>query len=549
LSTLYTTRRTPATANRALAEPAAIVLTHPQRQALSTILSLLEQAGPRRAIGLFGPAGSGKTALLNELGKGALRTPQNRIVICSVLDVARLSASPAPWQQLILHTLESLDALAGAPPIVRQLRAELEALVQHEANHDETATLAAAAFAHRLRSSFAGILSKAVLSAGGTIVIAINHLETAPAYAIAQLLEASQYFLIGQGCSVLICADEARLIRALDRADLLDRWLTARVSLPARREQAPAGVAAQKPAALPPACARLFAEVLGSDYYAIERAGDQWWRASQALSEHRAAGHTIPVPAEALAKLCALKGVSPMLFDAACLDPALLLHLERQAKGRGAIGAGPNGWSEVLARDPRLVRLFAGEPPLAGIHASYLLAALRLIQTGSSEALHALPREAEASREGHSPQASPRLRWPTLATLPALIAAGLLSFGIDRLAKQIALAQSPALAGGPDLLRTSLGVGTELAGLALCLLLAPFALKPTERLRRWALGLLSGGLASLLVDRLTLGAPANHLRIAQLPAFSLAHLALVVGAVALIAAIARSIIAGKSERE
>jgi len=52
--------------------------------------------------------------------------------------------------------------------------------------------------------------------------------------------------------------------------------------------------------------------------------------------------------------------------------------------------------------------------------------------------------------------------------------------------------------------------------------------------------LLTGGLASLLLDRLTLGAPANHLQVAPLPLFSLAHAALLAGALALIAALASS---------
>lgn len=137
---------------------------------------------------------------------------------------------------------------------------------------------------------------------------------------------------------------------------------------------------------------------MGSDYYAIERASDQWRAATRAISYHQAQGHTIPIPAETLAKLCALKVISPMLFDAACLDPAMLLQLERQAQARGTASLGLNGWSEVLARDPRLMRLFASEPRLAGTHASYLLAALRLIQTGDAEALQALQHQPAPAR-------------------------------------------------------------------------------------------------------------------------------------------------------
>jgi len=537
---LSTPRTSRLTAIPAADAPSGTALSHDQRQALLTILGLLDQPGPRCAIGLFGPAGSGKTVLLDALRSGALRTPQDRRVICAALDAARLSAGPAPWQQLLLRVLDSLAALAGAPAVIYQLRAELNALAWHEASNNETATLAAAAFAHRFRSSFAGIVQNAVLSAGATFVVAIDHLDAAPASDAAQLLEASQYFLNGQGCGVLICADEARLTKTLNDASALARWLTARVALAQRTQPTAAAQASatHDATALPLACARLFGDVLGSDYYAIERASAQWRTAAQALSHHQAGGHVIPITAESLAKLCALKVISPMLFDATCLDPALLLHLERQAQARGSASLALSGWSEVLARDPRLMRLFAGPPRLTGTHPSYLLAALRLIQTGSPEMLQALPASGDPIQEAHVAQSASHSRRPAINdALSASLIAALIGFGADRLAKQVALAQP---LGEADLLRTGLGVGAELAGLALCVLLLPFALKPADRLRGWALGLLTGGLASLLLDRLTLGAPANHLQVAPLPLFSLAHAALLAGALALIAALASS---------
>jgi hypothetical protein len=520
-----------------LSKPAAIALSPLQYEALRAILAALDQPGARRAIGLFGPTGSGKTTLLTELRTAALRTPQDRRVLCTVLDAARLSTASAPWQQLILRTLDGLAALTDTSPTIHRLRAELEALIHHEANNDETATLAAAAFAHRFRSSFPELLRRLVLSAGATFVIAIDHLEAAPARAVAQLLEASQYFLNGQGCSVLICADEAQLAHKLD-ADLLARWLTTRVALAHHAlNSPPAG------AALPATCTRLFADILGSDYYAIERVSDQWRAATRAISYHQAQGHTIPIPAETLAKLCALKVISPMLFDAACLDPAMLLQLERQAQARGTASLGLNGWSEVLARDPRLMRLFASEPRLAGTHASYLLAALRLIQTGDAEALQALPAPASTAQALRAGQATLHRPQPALTAIHALVVAGVLSFASDQIARLVALTPRLVQLGEASLLHTSLSVGAELAALTLCLLLVCFTLKPTDRLRGWAFGLLAGGLASLLFDRLRSGVPANYMLIAHLPAFSLAHLAILAGAAVLILAMARSAIA------
>ena len=538
MSTSPASRPIPAATPGTLSKPAAIALSPLQYEALRAILAALDQPGTRRAIGLFGPTGSGKTTLLTELRTAALRTPQDRRVLCTVLDAARLSTASAPWQQLILRTLDGLAALTDTSPTIHRLRAELEALIHHEANNDETATLAAAAFAHRFRSSFPELLQRLVLSAGATFVIAIDHLEAAPAHAVAQLLEASQYFLNGQGCSVLICADEAQLAHKLD-ADLLARWLTTRVALAHHAlNSPPAG------AALLATCTRLFADILGSDYYAIERASDQWRAATRAISYHQAQGHTIPIPAEMLAKLCALKVISPMLFDAACLDPGILLQLERQAQARGTASLGLNGWSEVLARDPRLMRLFAREPHLVGTHASYLLAALRLIQTGD---LAALPEPANSSQAPRPAPTGLRLPQPALTAAPVLVLAALTSFVADQLARQVAPMHAQAWIGAASLLRTSLSVSVELAGLALCLLLALFTLKPPDRLRCWAFGLLAGGLASLLFDRLRNGAPANYLLIPQLPAFSLAHLAVLAGAAILALAMLRSAFAGQRE--
>ncbi len=537
MSTSPASRPIPAATPGTLSKPAAIALSPLQYEALRAILAALDQPGTHRAIGLFGPTGSGKTTLLTELRTAALRTPQDRRVLCTVLDAARLSTASAPWQQLILRTLDGLAALTDTSPTIHRLRAELEALIHHEANNDETATLAAAAFAHRFRSSFPELLRRLVLSAGATFVIAIDHLEAAPAHAVAQLLEASQYFLNGQGCSVLICADEAQLAHKLD-ADLLARWLTTRVALAHHAlNSPPAG------AALPATCTRLFADILGSDYYAIERASDQWRAATRAISYHQAQGHTIPIPAETLAKLCALKVISPMLFDAACLDLAMLLQLERQAQARGTASLGLNGWSEVLARDPRLMRLFASEPRLAGTHASYLLAALRLIQTGDAEALQALPAPASTGQALRASQATLHRPQPALTAIHALVVAGVLSFTGDQIARLVALTPRLVQLGEASLLHTSLSVGAELAALALCLLLVCFTLKPTDRLRGWAFGLLAGGLASLLFDRLRSGVPANYMLIAHLPAFSLAHLAILAGAAVLILAMARSAIA------
>jgi hypothetical protein len=189
------------------------------------------------------------------------------------------------------------------------------------------------------------------------------------------------------------------------------------------------------------------------------------------------------------------------------------------------------------------MRLFASEPRLAGTHASYLLAALRLIQTGDAEALQALPAPASTAQALRAGQATLHRPQPALTAIHALVVAGVLSFTGDQIARLVALTPRLVQLGEASLLHTSLSVGAELAALTLCLLLVCFTLKPTDQLRGWAFGLLAGGLASLLFDRLRSGMPANYMLIAHLPAFSLAHLAILAGAAVLILAMARSAIA------
>jgi len=79
------------------------------------------------------------------------------------------------------------------------------------------------------------------------------------------------------------------------------------------------------------------------------------------------------------------------------------------------------------------------------------------------------------------------------------------------------------------LMDNSLAVGAELIGLALCVLMALFSAQQAQGARERAFGLIAGGLAASLFDRLTFGAPMNYLHIANLPVFNLAHLALLVG--------------------
>lgn len=558
----------------AVATLPGIALSVGQNQALDAVLAALDQPGPRRAIGLFGSHSSGKTTLLNELCKGGLharRTPQHRRVVCALINAANLPADLAPWQRLIFGALDKLAQQPGAPATVHELRAELEEVVQLEANDDASATLAAAAFAHHMRAAFAGMIHSAITLSNATFVVAIDHLDKATREDIVQLLEASKYFLNAQHCAALICADESELIQKLGDAAVLRAWLTDRVELraserPTHREASVAAPpqppqASPRPVAadIPPLCVQLFTDILGSDRYAIERAGEHWRAAMRALARRNAEGHHTDVSGMMLAKLCALRVLAPGLFDAVRLDAPALTTLERRARLQNPAHGHYDEWAEALARDPRLTRLFTTAPSFIGVDARHLATALRLVHTGDEATVRQTkPLAAKLAESGvklvdlnrlrphrqASSAASPAPMWTPIAVVAGVFIADRLikmavqsveglRTGASALGGLIGLQPPPAA----NLLHIGLTIGITLAGLALCVLIAIFAGRRVDGRRAKAYGLIAGGLSADLFDRVTYGAAMNYLHVANLPVFNLAHLALLAGAALLAVAI------------
>lgn len=572
--------------------PLGIALSAEQNQALDAVLAALDQPGLRRAIGLFGPHGSGKTMLLQALcrdGLHAQRTPQHRKAVCALINAANLPTDLAPWQRLIFGALDKLAQQPGAPVAVQELRTELEEVVQHEANDDASATLAAAAFAHHMRAAFAGLIHSAITLSNATFVVAIDHLDKATPESIVQILEASKYFFNAQNCTTLICADEAELVRKLGDANVLHAWLTGRVEL--RMSERPAHSEATvsappRPSQTPPRpvasdiphpCVQLFTETLENDRYAIERAGEYWRSAMRALAKRNAEGYRTEVSGVMIAKLCALRVLSPGLFDTIRLDAPALTTLERRARIQTPAYESHDEWAEALAYDPRLTKLFATGPSFIGIETRHLATALRLVHTGDEEAMHrtqslaAKPAVSEVQVTKIAPPAvvapttqpaaqpvsldRPRPRWQPAATsfppIWTLIAVAASVFIVDRLVKLAVQSiegfrTGATIFGGliqlqpppeADLIGTSLAVGVGLAGLALCTLIAAFAGQQANGVRAKAYGLIAGGLAANLFDRVTSGATMNYLHITNLPVFNLAHLALLAGAMLLVFAV------------
>lgn len=566
------------------ATPLGITLSAEQDRAMEAVLATLDQPGLRRAIGLFGLPGSGKTTLLKALckdGAHARHTPQHRKVVCALINAANLPTDLAPWQRLIFGALDKLAQQLGVPDTVQALRNELEEVVQLEANDDASAMLAAAAFAHHMRAAFAGLIHSTITLSNATFVVAIDHLDAATPESVAQILEASKYFFNAQNCATLICADEARLIQKLGGADALRAWLTDRIELkthrqPTRSEAAALAAPTQtsspqpRPIAsdIPQPCVQLLTETLGPDRYAVERAGDYWRAAMRALAKRSAEGYRTDVSGMMIAKLCALRVISPSLFDAIRLDAPALAALERRAHMQDSAAEGRDEWSEAIRHDARLTRLFAASPSFIGVETRHLATALRLVY-GSDEtptdsvpartarptamlsvAEVAAPTTRPAGRPIESSQARQRRQIAapaSLAPIGMLLTVAASAFIVDRLAKIIIQSASATTSSGlirlqlrPEvsLIESGLAVGLSLAGLALCCLMAAFAARQQlGDARAKAYGLIAGGLTGNLFDYATSGATINYLHVADLPAFNLAHLALLAGAILLAIAV------------
>jgi lipoprotein signal peptidase len=587
-------------------QPPAIELGLEQAGSLNDVLALLDQPGVRKGIGLFGPSGSGKTTLLAVLARDAVRgprTPQHRKVVCAVVNAAKLPSDLEPWQRLVFATLDKLAQQPGAPRTVTDLGAELQELVLHEANHDESATLAAAAFAHHFRAAFAGLVNSSVSLSNATFVVAIDHLDKTSAGKAAELLEAARYFLNAQNCATLICADEPTLHQLLDDDGqaALYKWMTARVDLPSRPAvNAPAATAPitgsppnaaapQRPpqraptprpiaSDLPQPCVQILTDALGSDRYAIERAGDYWRSATRALARRSADGYRINISGPLIAKLCALRLLSPALFDAARFDVPLLTTLERRARSSSMTEAS-DSWTETMMADPRLDALFRTAPSFIGVETRDLATALRLVNsdplegertrpvapsapevrlvgaTGAalspsvaSAPARATPAPTPAPKPGSRREIAPTIAPAVMpATVWTIVSVAASAFIVDRLAKLLAQANGTMLGGvirlepAPvqNLLNSGLAIGAELLGLALCGLIVLFwGANHRSRAYAAAFGLIIGGLMANLFDRLAYGSVMNFVHVGNLPVFNFAHAALLAGVCLLVIAMA-----------
>jgi lipoprotein signal peptidase len=155
----------------------------------------------------------------------------------------------------------------------------------------------------------------------------------------------------------------------------------------------------------------------------------------------------------------------------------------------------------------------------------------------------------------HDPNTTPtQLTQPRQAAAPiqvsmmawTVVSIAAATFIVDRLAKMLAQNGNSMLGGlirmepaaAQNLVNNGLAIGAELIGIALCALIMLFwDAERRGRAHAVAFGLIIGGLAANLFDRVTNGSIMNYIHLGNLPVFNVAHVALLVGALVLTYAI------------
>jgi hypothetical protein len=537
-------------------------------RAMDEVLALLDAAVPRKFVAMFGSRSSASALLTEMLGnKQALRTPAHRRVMAVLIDATRLPTHIEAWQHMIFTVLEKIgESPAASKSVIQSLREELNELIARERRNDASAALASAAFAHHFRSAFPGLVSSSVAATNSILVVGIARLDQCDGLWALDLLEGSRYFLNAPDCATIIAADEQPLRSSLhavsaDAEKLMATWPTDHVQIP---ETGPARVVTSQPAAavqtgkgksadkrsalglLPAESARVLKEALGPDQRAIDLACETWQKAIAALDKRNEDGYTTRVSGAHVAKLVALKQLSPALFDAARFDAPLLGRLERAARSGSADMNEPS--QRTMALNPQLTALFKSAPNFIGIEPRDTATALRFVFGGEAEPIRVpeAVRLADATTSPAQPNAA-RARaqrasaGSSLSPVVWLLGTGFGIAGLDRAAKWLANAQPtlPNLTTN-SMINSALTLGMEMIGIALAVLILVFwGAARKSRMYHAAFGAIIAGLASNLYDHVTTGGMINHLALLGM-SVNIAHVGMLAGAVLLAIAMLRN---------
>ena len=335
-------------------------------------------------------------------------------------------------------------------------------------------------------------------------------------------------------------------------------------AIPIKPDTAPAAVTASAASHLPKPTGKLdvpdaiyglLHEWLQADGTKINAALTQWRTAMRAVMKRAQEGQRTGINSEHIAKVVALKNICPALFDAARFDASMLVGLERRA-GHPKLAEVGNEFDKIVATDQRLKALLKAQPVFSSLETRDLATALRICNVDElvvESMLEPAPQlvatdsvnvRRTTARDIALPQISVRMA-PLLATV-ATVTVG--TFIVDRIPKLFIEAGKPILGGLleltpvsrniADVMNSGLAIGAELVGVALALLMLLFwgvsrAAGRGGMLYAVSFGLILGSMLANLLDRVVYGAVLNFIHVGSLPVFNLAHIGLLLGAMAL----------------
>lgn len=530
-----------------------------QARTLDEVLTLLDDVASSHFVTLFGSSESA-SALLGELtAVRGLRTPARRRLVGLVVDAVELPTHIEAWQHMLFCVLDKLAESVHAPQeTVIGLRRQLEEVTRQERRGDDSAAFAAAAFAQQFRSALPGLLDVAYANTQQILTIGLDKLDQVDGVFAHDLLEASRYFMNTQNCAVLLAADESRLLENLrialpDGEQILANWPSERIAVPERSAPAQKRTALRdapaeqdtprraRPrsdalAALPSDAARVLRDALTPDLRAVDAACAEWQSATTALQKRQKDGVSMRISGAQVAKLIALKALSPRLFDAARLDVALLTRLERAARA-GTVDMSDE-LQRLMALNPQLTALFKSAPNFIGIEGRDIATTLRIL-TGTSTGEFTAPSQSERKAPAQR-RAQIAVARPSAAPVAAFFASAVAIVSADQVSK-IMSGVPPMLpnATTSSLISNSIMLGMELVGLALSLLILFFwGVARRSRLYQAAFGLITGGLGSNLFDHVAQGGVVNFLPLGNIT-LNVAHFGLLAGAFLLLISLFR----------
>jgi len=502
------------------------LLSTEQNRIRDELLGLIDRPQspqPAVLIGLFGPAGSGKTTVLESLSRTsvtqAARTRNHRRVTGLNIDACAIPNYMLPWQHVLAQVLDRLDeqALPSEIDVIKGLRSKLVALIKRDPKmtaQDEDAAIVA--FTKQFRQAIPGLISSSITQANNVLLVGVDHLDKIDANTTADLLDAVVYFLRVPGVAVVVAADEGALVEKVNQATestdgstQLRSMLQARLELPARVKSA--------------STAGPVAAGMG------------------AFSKPKPAPSTV---AKASAPAAPVEATNTASASIAELQPSTT-----------KIAA-----STVVTTPPKTEKSPASAAVAASIDAK---------ATGSS----ATSTAAASSRSKPAPKANtstgPSLFARIFSRLlasnsPVMLA--LFVFMVDRVSKilirmisveppginivtgWLRLDQYFATTTANGVVRGSLGLGAELVGLFLAIILMLFSTDRKAGVSRSdallslaSYGLIVGSLSSNLLDRLLYSGVLNFIHLGNLPVFNLAHVTLAIGLLMLVYTLLRSL--------